>query len=241
MGARLIVREALLGLLLVLTFAAFAAVPSTFRPAQAVDMVPQLVEAQRDLWPAAPEPWTLAGLVEQESCISLTHRKCWNPYAELKTSREYGFGLGQITRAYRADGSVRFDKFQELRDTYPALAGWAWQDRFRADYQLKAMVSMTQGLWSRTEWAATDRDQWAFVLSAYNGGLGHVFQDRRLCAQKDGCDPARWFDNVELDSVKSRRELVGYGGQSPFSINRKYPRNVLDLRRDKYMLFWSEG
>lgn len=225
-------------LMLVLVWGAHA-LGANFQPQRAVELAPVLAEVQRETWAAAPEPWTLAGLVEQESCITPTHKKCWNPYAELKTSREYGFGLGQVTRAYRADGSVRFDKFQELRDTYPALSGWAWNDRFRADYQLKAVVSMTQGLWSRTSWAADEREQWAFVLSAYNGGLGHVLQDRRLCAGKDGCDPGRWFGNVELDSVKSRRELAGYGGQSPFSINRKYPATVLDVRRDKYRVFWD--
>jgi hypothetical protein len=197
---------------------------------------PVLVEKQRAVWPKAPQPHTLGGLVEQESCITLKHSRCWNPRAELKTSREYGFGFGQITVAYRADGSVRFNKFEELKTAHDSLRGWAWADRYNPGYQLTAIVEMTLGLWRRvaTSPGATTEDQWAFVLSSYNGGVGGLLQDRRLCDNTAGCDPARWFGNVEKTSMKSKTPQAAYGGKSWYSINREYVRNVITIRREKY-------
>lgn len=213
----------------------------TFVPKGAEVYAPVLVEKQREVWPRAPEPYTLGGLVEQESCISLTHSKCWNPRAELKTAREYGFGFGQVTIAYRADGSERMNVFNELRRQHDSLRDWTWANRYDPGYQLTAIVEMTLGIWRRlaVDPGATVTDQWAFTLSSYNGGVGGLLQDRRLCSNTSGCDPSRWFGNVELTSLKSKVPQPGYAGQSWFEINRKHARNVLTLRRDKYKAFWG--
>ncbi|KAF1043074.1 MAG: hypothetical protein GAK35_02394 [Herbaspirillum frisingense] len=204
-------------------------------PRLALVYLPVLLQAQQQIWPDAPMPSFLAAQVEQESCISLSHPKCWNPQAELKTDREYGFGFGQITRATRPDGSVRFDKFSELKAAYPSLASWTWADRFNPSMQLTALVEMDNGIYRRID-AATDRDRLAMTLSAYNGGEGGLVQDIWQCKLKSGCDPRRWFGHVELTSNKSRVKWKGYG-KSAFEINREYPRNVLDLRRAKYVPF----
>lgn len=230
----------LLGLLLTLAAPlAGAQDVRSYVPEGARLYAPVLVLEQRAIWPRMPEPWTLAGLVEQESCISLRHSKCWNPRAELKTPREYGFGFGQITVAYRADGSTRFNKFEELRSSHSSLKDWNWDARYDSGYQLRAIVEMCLGLWRKIPPAATTQDHLAFMLSSYNGGVAALLQDRRLCSNTRGCDEGRWFGNVELHSVKSRVPQKGYGGQSWYSINRKHVRNVMTLRRDKYRAFWS--
>lgn len=207
-------------------------------PAQALQHLPTLVQVQRSQWPTAPQPWFLAGQVEQESCITLKHPKCWNTGAELKTSREYGFGLGQITIAYRADGSVRFNKWAELRTRYPALRAWTWEQRFEPAYQLTALVVMDRGLCELYGDAWSAEDRLGFCLSAYNGGEGGVRQDRMLCSNTPGCDRTRWFSHVELHSMKARMPFTGYA-KSPFEINREYPRNVLQVRRQKYQQFFQ--
>ncbi len=210
-------------------------------PPGAARYAPVLVETQRRSWPAAPAPWTLGGLVEQESCVTLKSLRCWNPRAELKTSREYGFGFGQITVAYNADGTKRFNKFDELKAQYASLQAWRWADRYDPGYQLTAVVEMTYGLWRRVPPAADTDTQWAFTLSSYNGGIAALLKDRRLCANSAGCDVTRWFGNIETHSVKSRVPQPAYGGQSWFSINRGYVRNVLTIRRAKYRQFWEQG
>lgn len=202
-------------------------------PTGAEKYLPDLIEAQQRVWPDAPTPAFLAAQVEQESCISLTHSKCWNPRAELKTKRENGIGFGQFTRAYRADGSIRFDVISELAATHESLRGWSWDKRYDPAYQLTAIVEMDKAIYRRQRNAATETDRLSFTLSGYNGGEGGVLQDRRLCANTKGCDPSRWAGHVENTSLKSRVAVQGYG-KSFFAINREYVRLILDVRRPKY-------
>ncbi len=209
-------------------------------PKQAYSLAPQLRAVQLQSWPDAPIPSFLAAQVEQESCISLTHSKCWNPQAQLKTSREWGYGLGQTTIAYRADGSVRFNKQAELRAEYASLRGWSDSDKFNPHYQLLALVEMDHGIYRRVAGAASTRDRLAFTLSAYNGGESGVRQDRVLCGNTLACDRDKWFGNVEKYSLKTRKVNPGYGA-SAYQINREYVRNVIDVRRPKYERFFDAG
>lgn len=211
----------------------------TFVPPNAHKLLPDLRTVQETIWPAAPMPSFLAAQIEQESCISLTHSKCWNPHSELKTSREYGFGLGQITISYRDDGSVRFNKFKELRQEYASLRDWTWENRYDAKYQLTAIVEMDKGIYGRVAGAATTTDRVAFTLSGYNGGESGVRQDRLLCQNTADCDRDRWFGNVERTSLKSKSRWHGYGA-SPFQINREYVDNVINVRRPKYEPYFQE-
>ncbi|EPT1451945.1 hypothetical protein ACVOZ6_003533 [Escherichia coli] len=228
MGARLIVL--LLGLMLPAVAAPI--------PDGAKTYLSELVRHQLDLWPDAPQPHFLAGQIEQESCISLKHSRCWSPRAELKTKRENGIGFGQVTRAYNADGSIRFDVIDDLSRQHPELSGWGWETRYNATYQLKALVLMDRGIYARVKGAASDTDRLAFMLSAYNGGEGGLRQDRRLCANTKGCDQNRWKGHVERTSLKAKAATPGYG-KSFFHINREYVTNVLDVRSAKYQPYFE--
>jgi hypothetical protein len=216
--------------LLLMVTAARAADP----PAAALQLLPVLKLEQATHWPAMPLPSALGAQVEQETCPSLKHRSCWNPRAELRTSRERGVGLGQLTAAFRADGSTRFDAMAEIRAAFPRqLAGLAWQSPYDPSLQLRALVLKDLQGYRLVLGAASVPDRLAMTFAGYNGGPGGVASDRRVCAATPGCDPGRWFGHVERTSLKAKTAVPGYG-QSFFEINRGYVRAVMVTRRGRY-------
>ena len=193
---------------------------------------PILKAEQAKYWADHPDPAILAALVEQESCASLKSPRCWNPAARLKSAREEGAGMGQITRAYRADGSLRFDALAGLRDQYGAeLSDLSWDTVYsRPDLQLRALVLMSRD--SARPFRGSSG--WLhFGDAGYNGGVAGVQKERRACKLSKGCDPGQWFANVELHCLKSRQPL--YGGRSACDINREHVHNVFLVRRAKYV------
>lgn len=215
----------------------------TFVPSRAVELAP-LANAQIDsTWAEIPQRSYLGALVEQETCITLKHRFCWSPTARLKTSREEGGGLGQFTRAWRSDGSLRFDALAEVKAMDPqGLVELSWQSLYdRADLSLRAILVKTRDCYQRLN-RQSDADGWnllALCDAAYNGGFGGMLGDRRLCNLTDGCDPNIWFLNVEAHSNKSRTKWQGYG-KSAFDINREHVDMAMRVRRPKYIAILGE-
>lgn len=205
-------------------------------PPGAVKYIPILKSEQQRLWPDHPRPALLASLVEQESCITLRSRGCWNPGAQLKTAREEGAGVGQITRAYRADGSLRFDALAGLRDQYGAeLGGLTWSTVYqRPDLQLRALVLMSRDSARQFRQAPAMLE---FGDAGYNGGPAGVQRERRACALAKSCDPGLWFGHVERHCLKLREPL--YGSRSACDINREHVRNVFQVRPAKYLVTWA--
>ena len=199
---------------------------------RAVPFAPIIKAEVRDHWAELPWPHYVAGLIAHESgCPAL--RSCWSPSAKLKTDREEGAGLGQITRVWRPDGSLRFDSLADMRSRHPSLREWSWLNVYsRPDLQIRAVVLM-----SRTNWDALRavNDSWerlAMANAAYNGGLGGVQSDRRACQIKSGCDPQRWWGHVETTCTKSRAAL--YGKRSACDINRDHAVHVIRNEMPKY-------
>ena len=118
----------------------------------------------------------------------------------------YACGLAQFTPSTAA----------WISRAYPgSLAG---ADVFNPAWAIRALVRYDRHLFDRVPPAATECDQWAFTLSAYNGGLGWVARDAALCDAAAGCDGRRWFRNVELHSKRSKAAMRE---------NRGYPRRIL--------------
>lgn len=203
-------------------------------PPNAEIYLPLLLSTLTAIWPAAPTPSFLAAQIEQETCVRLTSPKCWSPRAELKTSRENGVGFGQVTRAFRADGSIRFDKQSELIAAHASLKGWTWETRYNPEYQMRALVELDRSLFRGVSCATTVADRIKLALSGYNGGEKGVRQDQLLCRNTVGCNPCAWDGHVEIRSLKSRVKWQGYG-ESAYDINRGYVRNIWTVRRAKYI------
>lgn len=184
-------------------------------------------------WPDHPKLEVLPALVEHESCISLKHSRCWNPRSKLKTQREEGAGFGQITRAWHPDGKLRFDALTEMRERHPALREWSWANVYdRPDLQLRAVILKSRDDFRALSMVADPLERLSFADAAYNGGMGGVQKERRACGLKTGCDPQRWWGNVELTCLKSKAPL--YGNRSACDINRHHVHDVLKVRSPKY-------
>jgi hypothetical protein len=222
-----------LGLLMLFSGMARAQDVATVIPAAAQQHRATLASELRTQWPDHPRPEVVAALIEHESCITLRHARCWSATSRLKSEREEGAGLGQITRAYKADGSLRFDALAELRSRHPALSGLSWANVYsRPDLQIRALVLMSRDNYQALRMIAMAEPRLAFADAAYNGGLGGVQKERRACYLKAGCDPQQWFGHVELHCLKGRTAL--YGQRSACDINRHHVRDVLVTRAWKY-------
>lgn len=189
-------------------------------PPQAEPLLPVLAaEIQRE-WPDHVMPSYFGGLVDHESACPRP-RSCWQPTAQLKTAREEGAGVGQLTRAWHPDGRLRFDALHEMRAAHPALRELDWATIYqRPDLQLRAMV-----LKSREDWRWLGQPPLEFVDLAYNAGRGRVTQDRRACAMTPGCDPTRWAGHVEKTCTASRARI--YGQRSACDISRHHVHDVM--------------
>ena len=207
-------------------------------PTAAQSLAPVAVQEIERIWPSIPRRSYIGALVEQETCISLQHRFCWSPTARLKTAREEGAGLGQFTRAWRADGSLRFDALAEVRTLAPhELRELTWSTVYqRPDLGLRAVLVKVRDCDRRLQRLGEfgDLQRVAFCDAAYNGGYGGLQSDRKLCALKAGCDPQQWFGQVEHVSGKSRAKWQGYG-KSAFEINREHVDMTVNVRRPKYV------
>lgn len=199
-------------------------------PPRSQEYLPMLLGEAEKWWPEMENPSIFAAQVDVETCASPRHRMCWSPTARLKTSREEGYGLGQITRAWDKQGRLRFDSLTELRAKHmEALAGWSWGNVANALFQVRGLILMNRDNYAMLGFAETELDRYAFMDAGYNGGMGGVMSDRNICAKTPGCNPNRWFGHVENTSKKARTAADGYG-KGFFYVNREHVDAVVPGR-----------
>lgn len=203
---------------------------------QAKPTLPIFKNVVTQYWSDAPKQQYFPGTVEQETCASL--KKCWNFKTELKTSKEYGFGLSQITIAYTHKGNVRFNNFLEAKKKYHELSQWQWDDRFNPKYQLTYIVLQLKHLYQPMKHYFKDDDnRWAASLVSYNAGPGKVIDRMTVCDLTKGCDKTAWFNG--LDSVVPPSEKKKLYGKALYLRINEYPENVIHVRASKYIPYWG--
>lgn len=203
-------------------------------PPKANALIPQFVAAANTVMPDFNKPHFFAAQGEHESCVSLKSSRCMDPRAELKTAREQGVGISQLTRTFRPDGTTRFDTVANLRQAYPKyLKDLNWDNiKERPDLQITAQVLLFNENYQSFKMVKSDYDRIAMAAAGYNGGSRDVHKSRYLCGLSKNCNPGLWFDNTEKYCVKSKKIL--YGNRSACDINIHYPKDVLVNRVPKY-------
>lgn len=193
----------------------------------------------------APEivtPWYFPALIEHESCITLKHRTCWSPEAELKNKREQGVGLGQITRVWSQNGKIRFDNLGSLKkNNWEAFNELSWSNvKQRPDLQVRATIFMVNDIYRKFSTVIDPLDRLMMTDSGYNGGVAHVNKARVLCNLTKDCDAQFWYDNVEKHLPKSRTPDKRYGGKSMYEINTRHVKDVFENRMPKFEKFFED-
>jgi len=151
---------------------------------------------------------TLAAQVHQESR--------WNKSAQSPVGAQ---GLAQFMPT-TAEWMPEVDA--SLKNPAPFNPGWA----------LRAMARYDKWLLARVE-AVCVCEQWAMVLSSYNGGLGWVYRDKRL-ALASGASELAWFNHVE--NFNAGRSAAN------FQENRHYVRVILSRFEPTYhRAGWGPG
>jgi hypothetical protein len=188
----------------------------------------------------------MAALGEHESCITLKSKRCWSAKSQLLTCREQGLGVWQITRAWRTKGKgksckrtkIRFDVLKRYKLKYKELNGVNWYNlKNRIDAQAFIASKLLLDNWKGLYMIKDDNERLAMTDAAYNGGLGGVKKDRKLCGLRKNCNPNKWWGHVEKSCSKSKKPL--YGNRSACDINRHHVYDVLKIRSNKYYKYYE--
>lgn len=211
-----------------------AAGSSDYIPPQAFTHKATIQSELDTFFPAIPTYNYIPSLIEHESCISLKHSRCWKSTSELLTKREQGVGLGQITRTFKPDGTVKADSLQSMKSIYRQhLAEAKWSTiKERPDLQIRIIVLMIRDNYKALYSVKDPLSRLQMTDAAYNGGLGWILKERRVCGLAKGCDPGLWFGHVENHCLRSRKPL--YSGRSVCDIAKHHPYDVFKNRLPKY-------
>ena len=167
-------------------------------PRESLKYKRELIRQSRIIWGLdAPIP-LFASQIHQEST--------WNHLAKSK----YAKGLTQFTDS-TAEWMIEI--FPELKRANVYNPNWS----------IRAMLLYDSWLDDRIK-SIDDCNQWAMILSSYNGGLTWLNRDKAL-AEAKGSHPNIWWNNVEK-----------YSNRADWAIreNRNYSKSIIFKHQNLY-------
>ena len=168
-------------------------------PKESLKYKRDLIRHSRIIWGLnAPVP-LFAAQIHQESS--------WNHLAKSK----YAKGLSQFTGSTAA-WIIKI--FPELENTNVYNTNWS----------IRAMLLYDRWLYERIS-SSGECNQWAMILSSYNGGLTWLERDKEM-TKNNNKDPEIWWNNVETFSSRSNWA---------YQENRNYPKKIIYLHQPKYL------
>jgi len=177
----------------ILFFLAFILLQNTYaeEPQQSLKYKRDLIRYSRVTWGMDAPIALFASQIHQESS--------WNHLAKSK----YAKGLSQFT--------PRTAKW--IRDVFPELK---IGNIYNPIWSIRAMLLYDK--WLDKEISSIGEcNQWAMVLSSYNGGLTWLNRDKSL-TESNGADPKIWWNSVELYSSRDDWAMIE---------NRNYSKKII--------------
>ena len=208
--------------------------PKTYIPENAFKHIPELNEQLDNYWSKHPYREYFGGLIEHESCITLKHSRCWSSSSRLVTAREEGAGLGQITRTFNSDGSIRFDSLADMARIHKtALAEATWKNIYtRPDLQIRMIILKSRDDYRRFPTVKNELERLKLTDASYNQGVGRTIKERNICGLSKDCDPNIWDNNVSKKCTATKK--IGVYGRSGCEISRHHVHDVFNVRMNKY-------
>lgn len=186
-------------------------------PERAHQYLPTLSRSINQHWAEAPYREVMPGQVEQESS--------WKETATLRTNRELGRGLTQLTITYNRDGSERYNAYRDAVAMAP-LSTWHWRsDPYNVQNQLTYLVLRDRNAFAQTRlMMINDAEAWKAALVAYNAGMGRVLS-RRVNAGVMGLSRSIWTGGLEHAHGQKENAIL-YGRPLWQAVN-EYPLLIL--------------
>lgn len=136
--------------------------------------------------------------------VELLEQGRLSPYDDFikKYARQYGFDWRLVAAQMYQESRFRPDAeslagARGLMQIVPRTAEQlGFHDLDDPEASIHAGIKYLDWLRERFDAELPVADRTWFALASYNAGHGHVYDARRLAAEK-GWDPNRWFDNVE--------------------------------------------